>query len=148
MPVLIAQGTGNDIRRIGDYQGRFPEGSKGYVVIELRSKLAADIISWLDEKLDAVGVPANAVRVEGRFVTIDFRTEIAPLVLIAGAIAACIFFAGLVIAWKLYKVEPAVALSLSTGIILLVIGGILLVVYLISIRGKLAAGPVTLGGGK
>jgi len=145
MPVLIAQGTGNDISRLENYQGRFPEGSEGYVELEMRSKVAADIISWLDEKLDAVGVPANAVTVEGRFVKINFKTEIAPLVLIAGAIAAVIFIVALVVAWKLFKLEPAVVAGLSTGVILLVIGGILLVVYLISIRGRLAAGPVAIG---
>ena len=146
MPVLIAQGTGNDISRLEYYQNRFPEGSEGYIELEMRSKLATDIISWLDEKLDAVGVPANAVTVEGRFVKINFKTEIAPLVLIAGAIAAVIFLMALVVAWKLYKLEPAVAVGLSTGVILLIIGGILLVIYLISIRGKLAAGPVAIGG--
>lgn len=146
MPVLIAQGAGNDISRIGDYQNRFPEGSEGYVELELRSQVATDIISWLDEKLDAYGVPANSVRVEGRFVKINFRTEIAPLVLIAGAIAAVIFIVALVVAWKLFKIEPEVVVGLSTGILILIAGAILLVVYLIATRGKLAAGPVQIGG--
>ena len=146
MPVLIAQGTGNDISRLENYQSRFPEGSEGYVELEMRSKLATDIISWLDEKLDAVGVPANAVTVEGRFVKINFKTEVAPLFLIAGAIAAVIFIVALVVAWKLFKIEPEVVVGLSTGILILIVGAILLVIYLISIRGRLAAGPVTIGG--
>lgn len=146
MPVLIAQGTGGDIRRLENYQGRFPEGSEGYVELEMRSKLATDIISWLDEKLDAVGVPANAVTVEGRFVKINFKTEIAPLVLIAGAIAAVIFLVALVVAWKLFKIEPEVVVGLATGVLILIAGAILLVIYLISIRGRLAAGPVMIGG--
>ena len=146
MPVLIAQGTGNDIGRLGNYQGSFPEWSEGYVELEMRSKLAADIISWLDEKLDAEGVPANAVIVEGRFIRINFKTEIDPLTLIAGAIAAVIFIVALVVAWKLYKVAPEVVVGLSTGILILIAGAILLVVYLISTRGRLAAGPVQIGG--
>lgn len=145
MPVLIAQGTGGDIRRLENYQDRFPEGSEGYVELEMRSKLATDIISWLDEKLDAIGVPANAVTVEGRFVTINFKTEIAPLVLIASAIAAVIFIVALVVAWKLYKIEPEAAVGLATGVLILIVGAILLVIYLISIKGRLAVGPVAIG---
>ena len=91
--VQVAQGTASDVEQLGRFQGYFPEYSEGYVDIELRSQVAADIIGWLDEKLDVVGVPRNAVKVEGRFVRIYFRTEIAPLVLIASAIAACIFIA-------------------------------------------------------
>lgn len=113
--------------------------------IELRSQVAADIIGWLDEKLDVVGVPRNAVRVEGRHVYISFRTEIAPLVLIAGAIAACIFLVGLIIAWKLFKLTPELAVGISTGVTLLIVGAVLLVIFLIAVRGRLAAGPLQIG---
>lgn len=145
-PQLIATGTGSNIGQLGDYQRQFPEYSEGYLDIELRSQIAADIVGWLSEKLDVIGVPRSQVKVEGRHVYIGFRTEIAPLVLIAGAIAATIFMVALVIAWKLYKLSPMAALGLSTGVLLLIVGGVLLVVYLIATRGRLGAGPVMIGG--
>lgn len=87
---LIASGTSTDVEQLGNYQGKFPEGSKGYVELELKSELAASIVAWLDDKLEALGVPEKKLVVEGRFVRIYFKTTIAPLVLIAGAIAASI----------------------------------------------------------
>ena len=144
--VQVAQGTASDVEQLGKFQGSFPEYSEGYVDIELRSQVAADIIGWLDEKLDVVGVPRNAVKVEGRFVRIYFRTEIAPLVLIASAIAACIFIVGLIVAWKLFKLSPEIAVAIGTGTMLLIAGAVLLVIFLIATRGRLSAGAFSLGG--
>lgn len=143
---LVAAGTASNVDQLGDFQKYFPEYSEGFVDLELRSAVAVDIIGWLDEKLDAIGIPRNAVKVEGRHVLISFRTEIAPLVLIAGAIAACIFLVALVVAWKLFKLTPEAVMGMATGWIILIVGGILLVLFLIATRGRLAAGPVTIGG--
>ena len=143
---LITAGTGGDVKRIGDYEGYFEEGAKGYIELELRSQIAVDIIGWLDDKLDAIGVPASAVEVKGRYVYISFEKGIAPLVLIAGAIAATIFLIALIVAWKLFKLSPEVVAGLTTGVILLIIGGVLLVLFLIATRGRLLAGPVQVGG--
>jgi len=146
IPQLVASGTASNVDQLGDFQRYFPEYSEGFVDLELRSAVATDIIGWLDEKLDAIGIPRKAVKVEGRHVLVSFRTEIAPLVLIAGAIAACIFLVALVVAWKLYKMTPQMVTGITMGMILLIVGGILLVIFLIATRGRLAAGPVTLGG--
>lgn len=134
---LVTTGTGGDVERLGDYEGYFEEGAKGYIELELRSQIAVDIIGWLDDKLDAVGIPASAVKVEGRYVYISFEKGIAPLVLIAGAIAATIFLVALVVAWKLFKLAPEVVAGIATGWIILIIGG-LLVLFLIATRGRLA----------
>lgn len=137
----IANGTASDVEHLGDYQGAFPEGSRGYVELELRSELATGIVGWLDERLGYLGVPEKQVIVDGRFIQIHFKTEIAPLVLIAGAIAASIILVMLVVSWKLFKLQPAAAVGISVFVII----AVLVVLVLIATRGRLAAGPVAIG---
>ena len=136
MPQLVATGTASDLQNLEAYQGYFPEGSEGYLDLELRSEVAADIVGWLAEKLKAVGVPASSVKTEGRFVRIGFRTEIAPLVLIAGAIAATILILGMILAWKLWKSSPAQVITWAILTPILIIGGIILAIWLFTKYGK------------
>jgi len=146
---LIAKGDAATLGEIEKYQPYFPEDSEGMLEVELRAQVASDIVSWLDEKLEAQGVPKSAVQVDGRLIKISFRTEIAPLVLIAGAIASVIFLVGLVVAWKLFKLNPeavvAGAVATSTGLILLIIGGAFVLLYLVATRGQLGFGSFSLG---
>lgn len=127
---LVALGDASSLQQLGRYQDRFPEGSKGYLELELRSPLATDVIGWLAEKLEVVGVPASSVKTEGRFVQIHFKTEIAPLMLIAGAIAATIIIMSLILAWKLYKSSPAAVLTWAIAAPILIIGAIMLGIWL------------------
>ena len=138
---LIAQGSPGTLRQLGDYQDRFPEGSRGYLELELRSELAAHIVRWLDERLEDVGVPEGRVEADGRFVRIYFKTEIKPLVLIAGAIAGYILIMALVVAWKLFKLEPVAVVGIAVFIVI----AVLAVLVLIAIRGRMAIGPVQVG---
>lgn len=142
---LVATGTSSDIEQLGNYQGAFPEGSKGYVELELRSELAADIVSWLDERLQSVGVPEEKVEVVGRFIRIHFATAIAPLVLIAAAIAASILIIALVVAWKLFRLSAPAVVGVAVGTIILIALAVLAVIFLIATRGRLEAGQVTVG---
>lgn len=139
---LVAQGTSGNIGELGNYQNRFPEGSRGYAELELRSELIAGYVNWLDERLEVLGVPEEQVVVEDKFLRIYFKTEIAPLVLIAGAIGASILLVALVVAWKLFKLEPVAVVGTTVFVII----AVLAVVVIIAIRGRLAAGPVTVGG--
>lgn len=143
---LVGRGDASNISQLESFQKHFPEGSEGYLDINLRSQVAADIVGWLDSKLDAMGVPRNMVTTEGRHVYIRFKTEIAPLVLIAAAIAASIFLVSLIVGWQLYKMVPEIAVGVSTTAILLIVGGILLVLFLIATRGRMGIGPVQIGG--
>lgn len=133
---LVATGTAGNLQQMEAYQSYFPEGSEGLVELELRSEIAADVIGWLTEKLKVVGVPASSVKTEGRFVKIYFKTEIAPLVLIAGAIAACIFVMGMILAWKLWKSSPATVIGWSIAMPILIIGGIILAIWLFTKYGR------------
>ena len=143
--LLIATGTARDIQRLEEYQRYFPEGSEGYLDLELRHRIAADIVGWLDSKLEAAGVPEHRVKTEGRHLLIFFKVEVAPLALIARAIAAIILLLGLIVAWKLFRLEPEPVIGIGVGMIILIVLAVLVVAYLIATRGRLAAGPVEVG---
>lgn len=143
---LVGRGDASNISQLESFQKYFPEDSEGYLDINLRSQIAADIVGWLDSKLDAMGVPRNMVTTEGHHVYIRFRTEIAPLVLIAAAIAASIFLVSLIVGWQLYKMVPEVVVGISTVTVLLIVGGVLLVLFLIATRGRMGIGQLQIGG--
>jgi len=142
---VIAEGTANDITALGNYEGSFEEGSRGYLQVDLKSSVAADVMSWLDDALEKAGVPEKKLEVSGNSLLIHFKKEIAPLVLIAGAIAACILIAGLIIAWKLWKLTPGIVVGISTLAIIAIIFAIIAAVVVIAKTGRLIAGPVKVG---
>lgn len=141
---LIAEGTASQLKQLGDHQKHFEEGSKGYVDVLMSSDIAANLVRFIDERLEEVGVPEEKVEVIGRTVRVHFKTAVAPLVLIAGAFAASFVIMALVVAWKLYKLEPAAAVGISTFILL----AFLAAIVLITIIGRFAVGPVTVGGAR
>ncbi len=139
---LIAQGTRTDIANLSNYQSSFEENSKGRLDLELVHPAAANAVAWLDTELGRLGVPEHKVVAEGNLVKIYFKTEIAPLVLIAAALAVSIVILALLVAWKLYKLSPiSVALS-----IIAIIAIIAAVIALISVFGSLAGRGFKLGG--
>ena len=143
---LIAQGSRSQLKYLGEYEGHFEEGSKGYLDVALSSQIAANLVSYLDEKLEDAGVPEHKIRVIGKVVRISFKKEIAPLVIIATAIGASFFLIALVISWKLYKLQPAIVVSTAAGIGIFVVVAVLVVIVIIATKGKLVAGPVAVGG--
>ena len=143
---LIAQGTAQDIDHLGDYENYYIEGDEGYVEIDLKSQVAASIIGFLDEQLEARGIPNKKLVVEGRTVRIYFKKTIAPLLLIAGAIAATIFLVALVTSWKLFKLEPTKAVGLAFGTVALIVLAVLAAVVLVGVLGKVVIGKAAIGG--
>lgn len=139
--VPIAQGDAGSLATLGQYQVNFEEESRGCLRLELSSPVAIDIVDWLDKRLEDVGVPASKVRVSGNSLFIYFKTEIAPLVLIAAAITASIILLAVVIAWKLYKLSPTAVIGISVGLILAIIAA----VVAIAILGSLVIGSVRIG---
>lgn len=138
---LIAQGDAGSLASLEQYQVNFEEGSSGCLELKLSSSLAVDVVSWLDKRLEDVGVPASRIRVSGNSVFIYFKTEIAPLVLIAAAIAASIVLLAVIVAWKLYKLAPFAAIGFSIGLIIAVLAA----VVAISAIGSLVVGRVKIG---
>jgi magnesium-transporting ATPase (P-type) len=151
MSVLVAQGNVGSLERLGEYQSQFEENSSGYLQLECRSQVAGDVIGWLSDKLVAAGVPNGSVKVSGSTVTIHFQTKIAPLVIIAAAIAACLVIIALIVAWKLYKLSPAAVVGSSILLIVLIVAlGLLAVVFIVKFGGRVDAGTggVSASGGR
>ncbi len=120
-PALIAQGNALDISQLGSYQDRFPENSEGYLDIELRWPLVAELAGWLDKKLEDLGVAKHRVEVRDTHLLIFFKTEVAPLVLIAAAAAASLVIFASVVSWKLYQLPAAVGVSMSFVFIIIIV---------------------------
>lgn len=143
---LVAGGDASSLANLGQYENRFGEGDYGRLDLELKSSIAADIIAWLSDKLDDAGVPERRIVVSGKIIQIHFKKEIAPLVIIAAAIAASIIIFTLIASWQLLRLTPTGAAVTIFGIPLLVIaivvGAIILIVY---IGGRIQAGAVTIG---
>lgn len=133
---LVAKGGANELSRLGEYQNQFPEGSAGVVELNCIAPMAADVVSWLTDKLRAVGVPASDVRSEGSNVYIKFKTEIAPLTLIVGAIIASIVIVAIIIGWKLWKAGGGTLTTWFIIVPILIIAGTILVIVLMTRLGK------------
>ena len=124
---LVAEGSPVELANLGQYESKFSEGDKG----ELRlftSGFAPDwALSTLQSSLGVAGVElTDNITQDADIVYIRFKKAIAPLVIIAIAIAAVIVLIGLVIAWQLFRLfqkTPELVLPL---ILAFIGGGILL----------------------
>ena len=133
---LIAHGSPASLSNLKQYQNQFEENSQGYLELQLRSPVANNLIESLDEKLETAGVvQPQRIQVIGRNLLIHFQTRIAPLVIIASAIAASIIILALLIAWKLWKLRPAVVLGFSLLTVAVIVGLGIVLLWLISRTG-------------
>ena len=133
---LIAQGTPASLSNLRQYQNQFEENSQGYLECQLRFPVANNLIESLDEKLETAGVvQPQKIQISGNNLLIHFQTKIAPLVIIAIAVATSIIIFALLIAWKLWKFSPVAVLGFSilTVGVIAVLGLVLL--WLLSGRG-------------
>jgi hypothetical protein len=131
MSYLIAKGNANDLDQLGRYQSSFPENSRGLLSLELNSPVSTEVASWTSEVIQKAGVPSPHVETDGNKLNIFFKTKIPPLAIIAIAIGTSIFILMMVVSWKLYRLDPLPALTLSIGVAVLVLVGIPLLVYIL-----------------
>lgn len=118
---LVARGDVSSITSLGDYQGSFEEGDRGYLDLHL-SASSSDILGFAVNELNAHLLN----RIEGykleslpSLLRLHFKVAILPLVIIAAAVAAVIVLWGLIIAWKLYKMSPIGAIT-SVAVMILI----------------------------
>lgn len=141
---LVATGDASSLANLGQYEDRFSEGDYGRLDLTLSSSVAADVIGWLDEKLD--NLPEHSLVVDGKTIHIYFKKEIAPLVILAAGIIACFIILTLVVSWKLLQLSAPAAVATLFGIpiliIVIIVVAIILIVY---IGGRVKAGAVTIG---
>jgi len=90
-----------------------------------------DAVNYLDGLLSS-RLPEHELVTEGTHIKIYFRKSIAPLAIIAIAVAAVIVIMGLLLTWKLYKAteEPESVILIILGLAA-VVGGTLLAARLL-----------------
>lgn len=117
---LVAEGNAKDISQLDSYESQYREGDRGYLDIQLAYSPSSDIISKLDDILRTSGA---RYRLEAykKGLLIHFRKAVAPLAIIAGAIAAVILILGLLVAWKLYRLKPEVVIGWTIGAIVAIV---------------------------
>jgi len=135
MATLVAQGGMSALRNLGQHENAYAEGDRGYMVLDMRTGIAADVAQGLATAISDMGVSGHKVTTRGKQVRIDFKKSIAPLAIIAAAIAVSIVLVMLIVAWKLYKTSPA-AVSIGFIIVILVIIAVAGLVAYMYFRGN------------
>lgn len=146
--VLIAEGGASDLINIGQYEDQFAEGDHGILDLYLGITPPDLVVDALETAIRGAGVILDRIDVipgDSSHMKIHFQKGIAPLVIIAGAVAVSlvIFFA--VISWKLSKVSPTLITWQLVLIIVLAILAASVVTVLIARSGKVRAGKVAIG---
>jgi len=104
---LVAQGGATDLTRLAQYEEAFNEGDRGVLHLETLIPIPNPdgVRSFLVDQLTARGVTlyGDGVTASGSTLEIHFQKGIAPLVIIAIAVAAVIVIVAIVVLWKLYN---------------------------------------------
>ena len=138
---LIAEGNEGNVTQLGSYENQYQEGDRGYLDLQLRYTPSADIIHRLDDTLRVSKLTGYTLEPYLNGLRIHFQKSIAPLVIIAIAIAGVILLLGIILTWKLYKLSPTTVVLSTTAIIAMVLAAI----AVIAIFGAIVVGPVRIG---
>ncbi len=143
--ILVAEGGASDFTALGQYEQDFAEGSRGVLRLETRLPIPGGASKFIDEQLSAKGVAlwGNRIAISDTTAEVYFEKRLAPLVIIAIAVAAAIGIFALISAWKLYRVSeevikpPAEVGYMGLAALPWIIGiGALLVVLLLAYQYK------------
>ena len=119
---LVASGGIQSLGALGSYEPHFAEGDRGELHVQLRL-VPPGLVAAVNVALKVRGLAPLAYTAPGRVLVVPFRKGVAPLVIIAAALAAVLVVAGLVVAWKLFRLSPA-AVGLGLGV--LIVAGLML----------------------
>ncbi len=133
MRQLIAQGSVGSLSDLASYESQFKEGERGRVVLGLRAPVPQAVIDTISSGLRQAGVILDGTITQttghSAELTIPFRKGIPPLAIVAAVLIGIIVLFVLITFWKLFKeagIDP------FTGMGLLIIGGIVLVIWLVA----------------
>lgn len=99
--MLIGEKLGSDLSSLSSYETYFGEGDIGELRVYLDRPLYQDEIDRLQTELLSQGVTLTApITQDARILLIRFQKQIAPLLIIGGAIAAIV--AG-ILGWQIFK---------------------------------------------
>lgn len=146
--VLIAEGGALDLLGIGNYEDQYAEGDHGMLDLYLSITPPDFVVSALETAIRGAGVILDGIDVipgDSSHMRIRFQKGIAPLVIIAAAVAAVVVIIGAIIAWQLFKVSPTLITWQLVLIIVLAIVAASVVTIMIARSGRVRAGKVTVG---
>lgn len=118
---LVAEGNAQDISQLDSYESQYQEGDSGYLDLQLAYVPPADIIYKLDDILHVSEIVGYKLEAYKNGLLIHFKKAVAPLAIIAGAIAAVVLLLGLLVAWKLYKLKPEAVVGWTIGAIIAIV---------------------------
>ena len=131
---IIAEKLG-DLSSLSNYESKFGEGDTGELHLYLDRILYANEITQLEQMIIRQGVVLTEPIVQdARMVVIKFRKEIAPLLIIGGAVVAIV---GSVLGWQIWKTS-----QMGVPVWVWGVGGIALL-YLMT-RTKAGQGGITI----
>jgi len=118
---LVAQGDAQDITQLDSYESQYQEGDRGYLDLQLAYAPPSDVIYKLDDIFRVSEITGYRLEPYSNGLRVHFKKGIAPLAIIAAAIAAVVLLIGILIAWKLYKLKPEAVIGWTIGAIIAVV---------------------------
>jgi len=118
---LVAQGDAQDISQLDSYENQYQEGERGYLDLQMVYAPPSDVIYKLDDIFRVSEITGYRLEPYSNGLRVHFRKGIAPLAIIAAAIAAVVLLIGILVAWKLYKLKPEVVIGWTIGAIIAVV---------------------------
>ena len=102
---LVATGGATDLTQLGNYESAFNEGDRGVLEIGFNLPIPSDWAQGIKDNLISRGVElwGDGVSINQKTAQVQFKKGIAPLVIIAIAIAAVVVIIAIVVAWKLWN---------------------------------------------
>lgn len=146
--VLIAEGGMWDLTGIGQYEDQFAEGDRGILDLHLSITPPDFVVSALESAIRGAGVILEGIDVipgDSSHMRIRFQKGVAPLAIVAIAVAAIILIFGAIMAWKLFQISPTTITWQIVLIIVLAIVAASVVTVLIARSGRVKAGKLTVG---
>ena len=145
---LIAEGVMWDLTSLGIYEDQFAEGDRGILDLHLSITPSDFIVSTLEAAIRGAGVILEGIDVipgDSSHMRIRFQKGVAPLAIVAIAVAAVILIFGAIMSWKLFQVSPTTITWQIVLIIVLAIVAASVVTVLIARTGRVKAGKVIVG---
>ena len=136
---IIAKGNAWDLGDLSDYESYFAEGDKGRLDIKLRTSVPNAVVKGIDSAIRAAGVKLTAPVSQTHSTPtlhICFKKGLAPLAIIAAAVAAGIFVIFLVTAWQISRLPAELAATgVEIAVIVAIIAGAVVLFYYLKSRG-------------
>lgn len=121
----IASGGFINLGEIVNHEDKLPEGTRGKLVLALRTPIGQDLCNDLQYQLSNRGIPETQVTASGSNMNIVWRKDSPFLAAILAIILGVIILAILIVSWQFFKEinltvgKPVTTILVLAGLILL-----------------------------